>query len=416
MIRTGELLYAWAEDPAIRSCGECGGVVTGLLTYLLEKGAVDAVSVTRQGADIYDAGLAIITDPSELLESAGSLICGTHLSAKLLVRYLQDNAGLRMAIVVKGCEAKAIYELAKRNRVNLEDHLLIGLNCSGTISPADAAKMIQDMFGMIPDQVTRITFSQGRCIVSTPDKTAAVPIDELESAGYGRRLCCQRCQTRIPRQCDIVCGTWGVVGEDTNQVTCVEICSTKGAEMVQDAILAGCLASVPADPKGKEARSRVEDAMILISQKNRDLQFGEVGSGNNILDLMMKETSRCIKCYQCTEACPLCICEDCRIKKPWLVKPGQVPPPFMFHLIRLSHVADSCVNCGQCEDRCPMEIRNSLFMNALQYELELMFGYHAGEKAGSPVLAKVNELEEWEHNYGDNYEERSEVFRKTAMR
>lgn len=62
-----------------------------------------------------------------------------------------------------------------------------------------------------------------------------------------------------------------------------------------------------------------------------------------------------------------------------------------------------------------MEIRNSLFMNALQHELELMFGYHAGEKAGSPVLAKVNELEEWEHNYGDNYEKRSELFRKPMI-
>ena len=125
----------------------------------------------------------------------------------------------------------------------------------------------------------------------------------------------------------------------------------------------------------------------------------------------MMDMSRCIKCYQCTEACPLCICEDCRIKKPWLVKPGQVPPPFMFHLIRVSHIADSCINCGQCEDRCPMDIPNSLFFNALQGELELMFGYHAGERGGMPVLAKVNELEEWEHNYGDTFAKMIEVFR-----
>ncbi|PKL59740.1 MAG: formate dehydrogenase, partial [Methanomicrobiales archaeon HGW-Methanomicrobiales-4] len=373
--------------------------------------AVDAVSVVRQGADIYDAGMAIITDPEEIRSCSGSLYCGTLSSAKFLFRYLQGNPGQRLAVVVKGCEAKAIFELAKRNRIDLEDLLLIGLNCSGTISPLTARRMVSEKFEIDPDIVEDIFFAQGRCLVQTPDSVRSVSIEEIEQDGYGRRLCCQRCLTRIPRQCDLVCGDWGVIGDYTGSTTFVEVCSKKGADILHSSIQSDHIRIESADPNGVEVRARVEEAMQTLSRKNRTDQFSGISTGDRLLQRMMLEMSRCIKCYQCTEACPLCLCEDCLIKKPWLVKPGQVPPPFMFHLIRVSHIADSCINCGQCEDRCPMDIPNSLFMNALQAELEIMFGYHAGDRAGRPVVAKMNELEEWEHNYGDTFDKMIEVFR-----
>ncbi|MFH0967182.1 MAG: Coenzyme F420 hydrogenase/dehydrogenase, beta subunit C-terminal domain [Methanobacteriota archaeon] len=411
MIRQGEMLYAWAEDPTIREAGDSGGFITGLLFHLLSSGVVDAVSTVRKGADLYDASMVIITNPAELISCSGTLYCGTLSSAKFLLRYLQGNSGRKVAVVVKGCEAKAIVELAKRNQIDLDDLLLIGLNCSGTISPLTARRMVSEKFGMDPDLIREISFAQGKCLVQSEDQTVGISIDEIEQDGYGRRLCCQRCLTRIPRQCDLVCGNWGVVGDYTGNTTFVEVCTRKGAQFLQGAVEVGRILIEPADPRGVEVRTRVEEAMLALSRKNWSYQFSGISTGDQLLERMMLEMSRCIKCYQCTEACPLCICEDCRIKKPWLVKPGQVPPPFMFHLIRVSHIADSCVNCGQCEDRCPMDIPNSLFFNALQTELELMFGYHAGGRAGMPVVAKVNELEEWEHNYGDTFARMVEMFR-----
>lgn len=411
MIRPGEMFYAWAEDPDIRESGSSGGFVTGLLIHLLSTGAADAVSAVRRGADIYDASMVVITDPDEIRSCSGSLYCGTLSSAKYLFRYLQGNPGQRLAVVVKGCEAKAIIELAKRNRFDLENMLLIGLNCSGTINPLTARRMVAEKYRLDPDLVQDIFFTHGRCVVQTPGVIRSFPIEEIEQDGYGRRLCCQRCLTRIPRQCDLVCGDWGVIGDYTGITTFVEVCTKNGADALQSSIQSGHICIEPADPKGLEVRTRVEEAMQALSRKNQAEQFSTISSGDSLLQRIMSEMSRCIKCYQCTEACPLCVCEDCRIKKPWLVKPGQVPPPFMFHLIRLSHIADSCINCGQCEDRCPMDIPNSLFMNTLQAELELMFGYHAGDRAGKPVVAKVNELEEWEHNYGDIFDRMIEVFR-----
>ncbi|HWQ64495.1 MAG TPA: Coenzyme F420 hydrogenase/dehydrogenase, beta subunit C-terminal domain [Methanospirillum sp.] len=411
MIRKGEIFYAWSTDSELRDKGSSGGFVSGLLTHLLSTGIVDAVSVTKKGADIYDASMVILTDPTEIAQCSGSLYCGTLSSAKYLYRYTQSNPGQRIAAVVKGCEAKAIIELAKRNRVNLNDILLIGLTCSGTINPITARKMIVDRYEIDPDTVENIYFSQGKCQVETSDTIFSLPIEDLEQDGYGRRLCCQRCQTRIPRQCDLVCGDWGVIGEYSGNTTCIEVCSKKGAITLESAINDHAIVVEAADPQGVEMRSRVEEAMQMLSLENGKEQFSKIPPGDQLLKSMMLDMSRCIKCYQCTEACPLCVCEDCRTKKPWLVKPGQVPPPFMFHLIRASHIADSCINCGQCEERCPMEIPNSLYMHALQSELEQMFGYKAGELPGTPVVAKVNEWEEWEHNYGNTFEKVIEVFR-----
>jgi len=411
MIHPGEIFYAWSTDPEIRKNGSSGGFVTGLLTYLLSNGIVDAVSVIKKGSDTYDASMVMITDPKEISTCSGSLYCGTQVSAKYLYRYTLSNPEHTIAAVVKGCEAKALIELVKRNRIDINKIILIGLNCSGTISPITARNMVDQRYGVDPDTVERIYFSQGKCLVETSDTIYSLPIHELEQEGYGRRLCCQRCLTRIPRQCDIVCGDWGVIGEYTGNTTCIEVCSKKGSIILNEAINDHAITIEAPDPKGIEARSLVEDAMQKISLQNQDDQFSKIPPGDQLLKSMMLDMSRCIKCYQCTEGCPLCVCEDCRTKKPWLVKPGQVPPPFMFHLIRASHIADSCINCGQCEERCPMEIPNSLYMNALQAELEKMFGYHAGEHSGKPVVAKVNEWEEWEHNYGNTFEKVAEVFK-----
>ncbi|NQS74596.1 MAG: formate dehydrogenase, partial [Methanoculleus sp.] len=96
----------------------------------------------------------------------------------------------------------------------------------------------------------------------------------------------------------------------------------------------------------------------------------------------------------CIENCPICYCVECSTKKGYLVEPGQVPPPFMFHLIRYAHISDSCINCGQCEEHCAMDIPNSLFMHALQVDLQEMFGHTPGVDMELPVLALVEEQTE----------------------
>ena len=184
------------------------------------------------------------------------------------------------------------------------------------------------------------------------------------------------------------------MGDKAGKATFVEVCSEKGAAVFDGAVKAGVIETCAPEAKGLEIRAKIEKTMINMGKKGQEEQFGALGEGTERLQYIMAETSRCIKCYGCIEACPICYCVECSTKKPHLVRPGILPPDFMFQMIRFAHIADSCVNCGQCSDVCPMNIENSLFMHAQQVELEKMFGHTPGQDMELPVLAFAEEADE----------------------
>jgi len=394
MVKKGDMLYAWTSDADIAAKAECGGAVTSLLKFALEKKMVDAVFAVKRGQDIYDAVPTLITDPKELDQTAGSLHCGTLLLSKLVKKYLNGANNMKIAMPVKGCDMMGLYELAKRQQVNLDNIIMIGVNCGGTVSPVTARKMIAAKFEVDPDTVTKEEIDKGQFIIEYEGGHKGISIDELEEEGFGRRSNCRRCKLKIPRQADLACGNWGVIGDKAGKATFVEVCSDKGANLLDAATKAGVIKTEAANPKGIEIRKKVEGAMLKLGDKWRARDFGELGEGRARLEKIVKETSRCIKCYQCIENCPICYCVECSTKKPYLVKPGEIPPNFMFHLIRFAHIADSCVNCGQCQELCAMDIPNALFMHAQQTELEKMFGHVPGVSMELPLLALVEEKEE----------------------
>ena len=397
MSAKGDMFYAWTTDEGIK--GECGGAVTAILKNLLSSGIVDMVLTVKKGVDVYDPVPAFITDPAELDKCAGSLHCGTLLLPKLIKKYLGGAKDIKVAVTCKGCDAKAMYELAKRNQINMDNVVMIGLNCGGSIPPMQARRMIKEKYGVNPDSVFKEEIDKGQFIIEYTDENGAhqskgIKIDELEEEGLGRRKNCQRCETKIPRQCDLACGNWGVFGEKAGKATFVEVCSEKGAAVFDAAVNAGVIQTCAPEAKGLEIREKIEKTMVNMGKKGREKQFAELGEGQERLEKIMRATSKCIKCYSCIEACPICYCVECSTKKPHLVRPGIVPPDFMFQMIRFAHIADSCVNCGQCTELCPMDIPNSLFMHAQQVELEKMFGHKPGYDMELPVLAFAEEMDE----------------------
>ena len=398
MAKKGDMLYAWTNDAEIAKKADVGGAVTGLWKYALESKMVDGVLAIGTGTDIYDAQPVFITKAADLKNTAGSLHCGTLLLPKIIKKYFDGAKTMKIGVTVKGCDTMAFYELAKRKQINLDNIVMIGLNCSGTASPVNARKMIADKFGIDPEKVHKkdIDVEKGQLIIEYEGGQKGISLDELEEAGYGRRSNCRRCKMKIPRQADLACGNWGIIGPRAGKATFVEVCSEKGAKLLDGAVKTGVVATEVANPKGIEVRSKLEGTMLKLSDKWRKRDFEGLGEGKERLQKIMKETSRCIKCYSCIENCPICYCEDCTTKNPAYVTPGQLPPNFMFHLIRFAHIADSCVNCGQCEELCPAEIPNALFMHAQQVELEKMFGHVPGVDMELPLMAFVEEKAERE--------------------
>ena len=138
MAKKGDMLYAWTNDADIKTKAELGGAVTALWKHALETKAVDAVFAIRKGTDLYDAQPVLIKDPKELAGTAGSLHCGTLLMAKLVKKYLDGAENMKIGVTVKGCDMMGFYELAKRKQINLDNVIMIGVNCGGSVSPVIA--------------------------------------------------------------------------------------------------------------------------------------------------------------------------------------------------------------------------------------------------------------------------------------
>ncbi|MFA5214104.1 MAG: coenzyme F420 hydrogenase/dehydrogenase beta subunit N-terminal domain-containing protein, partial [Methanoregula sp.] len=180
MVKKGDMLYAWTNDAEIAKRAELGGAVTGLWKFALESKMVDAVYAIKKGKDLYDAQPVLITNPADLKDTAGSLHCGTLLLPKLVKKYLDGANTMKIGVTVKGCDVMAFMELAKRKQINLDNIVMIGVNCGGSVSPILARKMIAEKFGVDPDKVHKEEIDKGQFIIEYEGGHKGISIDELE--------------------------------------------------------------------------------------------------------------------------------------------------------------------------------------------------------------------------------------------
>jgi len=377
----GDMYLAWSSDENILNKTESGGVVTSLLKFTLESKRVDAVlAVKARDGNRYDGIPVLTSDPEEVIATAGALHCVTVNIPRYIKEYLGGAFDMKLAIVVKPCDIRGIIELAKREQIDLDNLLLIGLNCSGTLSPVVAKKTIAEEFVTDPLDVAYEDIEDNKLVIRMKNGTEkANELQKLEEKGYGRRENCRRCEIKIPTMADIACGKWGV--PNNKKATFVELCSDKGAELFEEAIKAGYINVEHADDKAMEERRKEEQEAIDSALKWQEIDFVPLRdmTTEEKFNYWRGQFSQCIKCYGCRDACPICFCKACILEADRdVVMPGKVPPDVTFPMIRISHVMDSCVNCGQCQDVCSADIPLARLTFMLNKELFDTFKYQPG--------------------------------------
>jgi ferredoxin len=111
--------------------------------------------------------------------------------------------------------------------------------------------------------------------------------------------------------------------------------------------------------------------------------------------------SRCIKCYACRQACPLCYCKECITEKSrpqWIAKSSTTRGNLAYHFIRAMHLAGRCIGCEECRRACPVGIPVDLLSRFLTRRVEEAFGYKPGrDPAEAPffVTSKENDPDDF---------------------
>jgi formate dehydrogenase subunit beta len=234
----------------------------------------------------------------------------------------------RVGIVCRGCESRAVRALTIEQQREQDTLYVIGVPCSGIL---DWRKIERD-FG---ERVTQAREDGARLMLTTPAGDCSVGrVEYLHES-------CARCLHPNPVGADVVLG-----------------------EPV---------------PEGDRERAFAEVA-AFASQSSEERYAAFVA-----------DAERCIRCYACREACPMCYCTECFVDHTtprWAESMISPSGTQAWHIVRAFHQTGRCVSCGACERACPMDIKMTYLTDKLNLDMWEEYGFEVGEnEQEQPPLA-----------------------------
>jgi formate dehydrogenase subunit beta len=333
--------------------------IQGLLRQLMEKGVVDALLVPTT----MPAGTVapmLVSDPAAL-ERSDPLAPVLPINAARAASQLTMSAHRqKLGVVLRACEIRALVELVKFQQANLDDVVIVGVDCLGTYSVAGYQGAGNR------EQVVETSLADAA-------SGELKPFDGMEF-----RAACQICEQPLPEG-DHTALTIGLVGVEPGKLY---------LKARQDLATALGLTAGSA-PAGRNAAVQT---LVAARTEARDAAFAAFRDRVHTMDGLLQEFSTCIRCHNCMTNCPICYCRECIFRTPtfehesqlyyqWAERKGTVrmlPDTLLFHLTRLNHMATSCVGCGLCTEACPVDIPVGTVFRTVGQKVQAIFDYHPG--------------------------------------
>ncbi len=108
---------------------------------------------------------------------------------------------------------------------------------------------------------------------------------------------------------------------------------------------------------------------------------------------------KCIRCYACRNACPLCYCPTCFVDESmpqWVGKSTDPTDCMTFHVLRAYHCVGRCTDCGACERVCPVGIPLRQFTKKLDKDAYDLFSWEAGLNLDQRPLLDVFKSDDYD--------------------
>ncbi|MBC8418052.1 MAG: 4Fe-4S dicluster domain-containing protein [Desulfobacterales bacterium] len=235
-----------------------------------------------------------------------------------LCNYLTKRTG-RIGIVANGCNSRNIVTHIIENQIKRDQLYIVGLPCEGMIDHRAVMRAVNDK------EILDIQENGAQFVVKGPGLEETF---EKEKFLQGN---CATCTHRNPVIHD------EMLGDPVKEQTGVAV--YKDVEKIEEM-----------DPEKKQG-------------------------------FFTRLISRCIRCYSCRNACPLCYCPTCFVdesKPQWVGKSIDPTDTMTFHFLRAYHCAGRCTDCGACERVCPMSISMRQFTKKLNKDSQALFSWEAG--------------------------------------
>ncbi len=332
--------------------GDTLGAVRDVFRALFEHQVVDALLVPVRGANGAIMP-AVVKNPTRLEQADPFAPVMAFNSARLVSMLARDGAGVKLGVVLRSCEIRAVIELVKFNQIKLDDVVVVGVDCLGTM-PVREFKPAPDLFARARDGNT---------------------------AGLSLRTACSICERPAPANADVAIG---FIGVDGGQALAVEM---------RDDIAAALGVQVADVP---ESRAKVLAALIAQRTAARDAELARFREAMRAQGGMAAYFANCLECANCMNACPICYCKECFFRSAnaehaprelvrLAERRGALSLPsdaLLFQLTRLNHMATSCVGCGMCEAACPHDIPLTVMFRSVGARVQKTFDYEPGRAVG----------------------------------
>ncbi len=283
---------------------------------LLRDGKVRVVIGFKNGSLLLRSRPCFIREESDVKQLVWNGYCENNLS-----KYLPKRKE-SIAIVTKGCDARAIVELIKENQITREQLFIIGIDCNGIVD----RRLVENVMG----NESIVAVKEGDEILTVKGSNSEKILNRHEFL-YEH---CKVCTHPVPVIYDI-------------------LLAEKKLQCLQAPLI--------------DTFSDVENFSYLGNEER--------------WKYISKEISKCIRCYACRNACPMCYCPECftdASKPQWVGKSKDLSDTAIFHLMRAFHLAGRCTGCGSCEQACPMGVDIRKLNRKLQKDVIDLFHYEAG--------------------------------------